>query len=61
MQQRRDDLQAVADAVVDLAQQHLAFGRQRCVAVAGGADLGLGLVAGLLHCGLPERTVDGDL
>ena len=48
VQQRCDDLKAVADAVVDLAQQHLALGRQRRVAVAGGMDLGLGLVAGPL-------------
>ena len=61
MQQRGDDLQAVADAVVDLAQQHLALGGERGIAVARGVDLGLGLVAGLLHARLPQRAVDGDL
>ena len=61
VQQRGDDLQTVADAVVDLAQQHLAFGGERRVAVARGVDLGLGLVAGLLNRRLPQRAVDGDL
>ena len=61
MQQRGDDLQRVADAVVDLAQQHLAFGGKRRVAVARGMNLGLGLVARLLHRRLPQRAVDGDL
>ena len=51
----------VADAVVDFAQQHLAFGGQRRVAVARGVDLGLGLVAGLLNFRLPQRAGDGDL
>ena len=37
----------VADAVVDLAQQHLALGGERGVAVARGVDFGLGVVAGL--------------
>ena len=53
VQQRRDDLQAVADAVVDFAQQHLALGGERRVAVARGVHLGLGFVAGPLHLGLP--------
>ena len=61
MQQRGDDLQAVADAVVDLAQQHLALGGKRGIAVARGVDLGLGVVAGLLNARLPQRAVDGDL
>ena len=61
MQQRGDDLQAVADAVIDLAQQHLALGGERGVAVARGMDLGLGVVAGLLHLRLAQRAVDGDL
>ena len=51
----------IADAMVDLAQQHLALGRQRRIAVARGVDLGLGVVAGLLNAGLPQRAVDGDL
>ncbi len=61
MQQRGDDLQTVADAVIDLAQQHLAFGGKRRVAVARGVDLGLGVVAGLLDLRLAQRAVDGDL
>ena len=61
MQQRGDDLQRVADAVVDLAQQHLALGGERGVAVARGMDLGLGVVAGLSDLRLPQRAVDGDL
>ena len=61
MQQRGDDLQAVADAVVDFAQQHFAFGGERRIAVARGVNLGLGLVAGALQLGLPQRAVDGDL
>ena len=61
MQQRGDDLQTVADAVVDLAQQHLALGGKRGIAVARGMDLGLGLVARLLNRRLPQRAVDGDL
>ena len=61
MQQRGDDLQRIADAVVDLAQQHLALGGERGVAVARGVDLGLGVVAGLLNPRLPQRAVDRDL
>ena len=49
MQQRGDDLQRVADAVVDLAQQHLALGGERGITVARGVDFGLGLVARLLQ------------
>ena len=49
MQQRGDDLQGVADAVVDLAQQHLALGGERRIAVARGMHLGFGLVARLLQ------------
>ena len=51
----------VADAVVDFAQQHFAFGGKRRVAVARGVDLGLGLVAGFLNLRLAQRAVDGDL
>ena len=47
--------------MVDLAQQHLALGGQRGIAVARGVDLGLGVIAGLLDAGLPQRAVDGDL
>ena len=47
--------------MVDFAQQHLALGGERRVAVARGVDLGFGLVAGPLHFGLPQRAVDGDL
>ena len=61
MQQRGDDLQRVADAVVDLAQQHLALGGERGIAVARGMDLGLGVVAGLSDLRLPQRAVDRDL
>ena len=61
VQQRGDDLQTVADAVVDLAQQHLALGGERGIAVARGVDLGLGVVAGFLDPRLPQRAVDGDL
>ena len=61
MQQRGDDLQRVADAVVDLAQQQLALGGKRRVTVARGMDLGFGLVARLLQRRLPQRAVDGDL
>ncbi len=61
VQQRGDDLQTVTDAVVDLAQQHLALGGERGVAVARGVDLGLGAVAGFLNARLPQRAVDGDV
>ena len=61
VQQRGDDLQTVADAVVDLAQQHLALGGERGIAVARGMDLGLGVVAGFLNPRLPQRAVDGNL
>ncbi len=61
VQQRGDDLQRVADAVVDLAQQHLALGGERGIAIARGMDLGLGVVAGLLQLRLPQRAVDRDL
>ena len=61
MQQRGDDLQRVADAVIDLAQQHFALGGERRIAVARGMDFGLGFVAGLLNFRLPQRAVDGDL
>ena len=47
--------------MVDLAQQHLALGGERRIAVARGMDLGLGVVAGLLDARLPQRAVDGDL
>jgi hypothetical protein len=47
--------------VVDLAQQHLALGGERGIAVARGVDLGLGVVAGLPDLRLPQRAVDGDL
>ena len=61
MQQRGDDLQRIADPVVDFAQQHFAFGGERRIAVARGMNLGFGLVAGPLKLGLPQRAVDGDL
>ena len=61
MQQRGDDLQRVADTVVDLAQQHLALGGERGKTVARGMDFGLGLVARLLQRRLPQRAVDRDL
>ena len=47
--------------MIDFAQQHLAFGGKRGIAVARGMDLGLGVVAGLLNLRLPDRAVDGDL
>ena len=47
--------------MVDLAQQHLALGGERRIAVARGMDFGLGFVAGLLKLRLPQRAVDGDL
>ena len=47
--------------MVDLAQQHLALGGQRRIAVARGVDLGLGVVAGLLDPRLAQRAVDRDL
>ena len=47
--------------MIDLAQQHLAFGGKRRIAVARGMHLGLGVVAGLLDARLPQRAVDGDL
>ena len=47
--------------MVDLAQQHLALGGKRGIAVARGVDLGLGLVAGLANHRLPDRAVDGDM
>ena len=52
---------AVADAMVDLAQQHLALGGERGIAVARGMDLGLGLIAGLAYHRLPDGAVDGDM
>ena len=61
VQQRGDDLQTVADAVIDFAQQHFALGGERGIAVARGVDLGLGVVAGLANERLPDRAVDGDL
>ena len=61
MQQRGDDLQTVADAMVDLAQQHLAFGGKCCVAVARGVHLGLGIVAGFADHRLLQRAFDGDV
>ena len=47
--------------MVDLAQQHLALGGERRIAVARGVDLGLGIVAGLLDRGLTQRAVDRNL
>jgi hypothetical protein len=61
MQQRGDDLQTVADAVIDLAQEQFSLGRERGKAVARGMHLRLGLVAGLLQTRLLECTVGGDL
>ena len=61
MQQRGDDLQAVADAMIDLAQQHLALGGERGIAVARGVNLGFGVVAGLADQRLLDRAVDGDM
>ena len=61
VQQRGDDLQRVADAVVDLAQQHFALGCERRIAIARGMDFGFGFVAGLLKFRLAQRAVDGNL
>ena len=47
--------------MVDFAQQHLALGGERGIAVARGVDLGLGLVAGLANHRLPDGAVDGDM
>ena len=47
--------------MIDFAQQHLAFRRQRCVAVARGVDLGFGVVARLADLRLPHRAFDGDM
>ncbi len=61
MQQGCDDLQRIADAMVDLAEQHLALRGERGVAVARGVHLGLGLVARFLDRGAPDRAVHRDL
>ena len=58
MQQRRDDLKRIADAVIDLAQEHLALGGQCREPVARGVNLGLGLVTRLADRRLPDRAVD---
>ena len=47
--------------MVDLAQQHLAFGGERGVAVARGVHLGLGVVAGFADHRLLQRAFDGDV
>ena len=47
--------------MIDLAQQHLALGGQRRIAVARGMHLGLGVVARLLDARLAQRAVDRDL
>src|SRR3954453_11562433 len=47
--------------MIDFAQQHLAFGGKRGIAVTRGMNLGLGVVTGLLKLRLPDRAVDGDL
>ena len=52
VQERGDDLQRVADAVVDFAQQQFAFGGQRRIAVARAVNLGFRLVTGALKLGL---------
>ena len=61
MQQRGDDLQRIADAVVDLAQQHLALGGERGEAVARGMDFRDRLVARLADPRLLDRLVDRDV
>ncbi len=61
MQQRGDDLERIADAVIDLAQQHFAFGGERRVAVARGMDLGLGFLARALQLGLAQRAFGRDM
>ena len=61
VQQRGDDLQTVADAMVHLAQQHFALGGERGVTVARGMNFGLGLVARPLKLGLAQRAVHRNL
>ncbi len=61
MQQRRNDLQAVADAVVDLAQQHLALGGERGIAVARDPDFLFGGKLGAQDARAFQRTGDGDM
>ena len=61
VQQRCNDLQAIANAVVDLAQQHFALRRQRRVAITRGMDLGFGVVASLADLRLPHRAFDSDM
>ncbi len=50
---------AVADAVVDLAEQNLAFGGKRGKAVTRGMDFRFRLLVGLLDFGLAQRSGDG--
>ena len=59
MQQRGDDLQAVADAVIDLAQQHFALGGERGVAVPRRAHLRFGGFLGLAHARAVQRAGNG--
>ena len=47
--------------MVDLAQQHLAFGGECRVSVPRGMDLGLGVIASFLNACLAQRAVDGDV
>ena len=47
--------------MIDLAQQHLAFGGERCVTVARSMDFGLGVVARLADHRLLQRAVDRDV
>ena len=61
MQERGDDLQTIADAVVDLAQQHLALGGERGIAVARRMDLCLSVIPGFSNLRLPQRAVERDL
>ena len=61
VQERRDDLQAVADAMIDLAQQNLAFRGKRGIAIARSVNLGFGVVASLADAGLAQRAFDRDV
>ena len=61
VQQRRDDLQRIADAVVDLTQKHLAVGRKSRETVTRDVDFRFRFRARTLQLGLTQRAGDGDL
>ena len=61
MQERRDDLERVADAVIDLPHQERSLGRQRLEAIARGAHLRLRRVAGAAHAHARHGLLDRGL